>query len=244
MKKVIAILTLALGAAACGAQEHAETVNVAQATATPAKVTETLTKESQAALTPDSVIARLKEGNERFVSGNMINRDLPAQVDATASGQYPSAIVLSCVDSRAPAELLFDQGIGDIFNARVAGNFINDDMLGSMEFATKVAGAKLVVVMGHTSCGAVMGSCDNVQLGHISSLVDTIQPSVAAVTPEGEKCSSKNAALVNDIASHNVNRNIAQIRERSAILAELESQGAIKIVGAMYDVGSGRVTFM
>ena len=146
--------------------------------------------------------------------------------------------------TRALPLSLFDQGIGDIFNARVAGNFINDDMLGSMEFATKVAGAKLVVVTGHTSCGAVMGSCDNVQLGHISSLVDTIQPSVAVVTPEGEKCSSKNGALVNDIAMNNVTRNIGLIRERSPILAELESQGAIKIVGAMYDVSTGRVTFM
>ncbi len=203
-----------------------------------------LDPQAQAALTPDAALQRLVDGNARFVGGDSTHRDLNLQVQQTAAGQHPAAIVLSCVDSRIPTERVFDQGIGDIFNARVAGNFVNDDMLGSMEFATKVAGAKLVVVMGHTSCGAVKGACDAVDLGHVNSLVKAIQPSVAAVTPEGQKCSSKDATLVDEVATHNVKRTLDEIRARSAILADLERSGAIKMVGAMYDVATGKVSFM
>jgi carbonic anhydrase len=209
----------------------------------PEAVRDVMTQEIQAALTPEQALQTLKDGNERFVSGERINRDLVAQVDATAGGQYPFAVVLGCVDSRVPAELVFDLGVGDVFNARVAGNFVNDDILGSMEFATKVSGAKLIVVMGHTACGAVKGSCENVQLGNISSLVNEIRPSVEAVTPEGETCSAGNIELVDSIAAHNVDRTIAKIRERSEIIAELEQEGSVKIVGAMYDLETGKVKF-
>ncbi|QDG53051.1 carbonic anhydrase [Persicimonas caeni] len=206
-------------------------------------IKDVMTKESQTAMTPDQALQKLKEGNARYVKGEMTNRDLGAQVQATAAGQYPFAVVLGCVDSRVPHELVFDQGVGDIFSARVAGNFETEDMLGSMEFATKVAGSKVVVVMGHTSCGAVKGSCDNVQLGHISSLVEEIKPAVEDVTPEGETCSSDNTELVNKIAHRNVELTVEDVRERSEILAEMEKAGDIKIVGAMYDISTGKVEF-
>lgn len=206
--------------------------------------TQTITKDMQSNMSPDDVLKRLKKGNERFVNGEMKNRNLNEQVKATSKGQYPAAAVLGCVDSRVPPETVFDQGIGDIFSARVAGNFANEDVMGSLEFATKVAGSKLVVVLGHTSCGAVKGSCDNVQAGHISSLVDEIQPSVKAVTPEDKTCSSDNTELVDKIAKHNVKRTIERLRSESDILKELEDNGDIKIVGAMYDVSTGNVTFL
>ncbi|MBA2662670.1 MAG: carbonic anhydrase [Bradymonadaceae bacterium] len=202
-----------------------------------------MTQEGQTTLTPAQALQKLKDGNERFVRGELSNRVHSAQVYATAAGQFPYAIVLGCVDSRAPAELLFDTELGDIFNARVAGNFVNDDILGSMEFATAAAGAKLIVVMGHTACGAVKGSCDNVQLGNISSLVNNIRPSVEALTPDGETCSSSDVERVDAIAAHNVARTLAQIRERSEIISELEQKGTVKIVGAMYDLATGKVTF-
>jgi carbonic anhydrase len=200
--------------------------------------------EAQSAITSEQVLEALEAGNQRFVDGVSIERDFSSQVEATATGQYPGAVILSCIDSRVPAEIVFDQGVGDVFSARVAGNIIDPHTIGSIEFATKVAGAKLVVVMGHTSCGAVKGSCDNVQLGHISSLVDTIQPSVEAVTPEGETCASSNAALVDEIAAHNVERTLDNLRAESDIISTLESDGDIMLVGAMYDVATGRVTFM
>lgn len=231
------------GANAAGTDSSAESVK-AEAHAKQGKAVPALDAKAQSALTPDAVLTMLQQGNARFLAGQSLHRNYMEQVAATSAGQYPAAVVLSCIDSRAPAELLFDQGVGDIFNIRVAGNFINPDNLGSMEFATKVAGAKLVVVMGHTACGAVKGSCDNVQLGHVSSLVNTIQPSVQAVTPEGQTCSSKDEQLVDKIATHNVQRTISEIRERSSIIAELENSGAIKIVGAMYDVATGQVQFM
>ncbi len=200
-----------------------------------------MTKAAQEAMTSEEALQRLRDGNERFVSGKPLMRDLPAQVRATAAGQYPFATVLSCLDSRIPVEHVFDQGIGDVFTARVAGNFVNADILGSMEFASKVAGSKLIVVVGHDKCGAVKGSCDGVQLGHITSLVEAIQPSVAAVS--GPTCNSSDAPLVERIAENNVERTIEQIREKSALLKELEDQGKVKIVGAMYDLDSGRVLF-
>ena len=201
------------------------------------------TQKDQAAETPDSVLAELKAGNERFLSGKSINRNSKEDILTTSKGQYPSAAILSCVDSRVPVELVFDQGIGDVFSARVAGNIVDDEMLGSAEFATKVAGSKLIVVMGHTSCGAVKGACDDVQLGSITKLVSHIKPSVADRTPEGETCSSKNIGLVNEIAVDNVQKQIAKLRE-SPILTQLETDGDVKIVGAMYDVGTGVVKFL
>ncbi|MEZ4466380.1 MAG: carbonic anhydrase family protein [bacterium] len=199
-----------------------------------------LTQETQRAMTQEQAMQRLRDGNARFVAGKLLARDLPAQVKATAQGQFPFAVVLSCLDSRIPVEYVFDQGIGDLFTARVAGNFVNDDILGSMEFATQVVGSKLIVVMGHTSCGAVKGSCDNVQLGKISDLVNEIQPSVQAVA--GHTCTSKDAAAVDKIADHNVGRTIAELRRRSAIIRDQEARGEVKIVGAMYDVATGKVS--
>lgn len=255
---IVLSVCLALGAACSSAEkERAKTEEPTQQTEKKAKkakekrakeaqtkVGEVMTKAVQASLTPDDALEKLEEGNERFVEGERIERDYPAQVKATAAGQYPFAAVLGCIDSRVPAETVFDQGVGDIFTARVAGNFVNTDMLGSLEFATKVAGAKLIVVMGHTDCGAVEGACDDVELGNVSALVSELRPSVEAVTPEGETCSSDNDVLVNDIAEHNVQRTIDEIRQKSDIISQLEKEGTIRIVGAMYDVATGEVTFI
>jgi carbonic anhydrase len=201
--------------------------------------------ESQAALTPDAVLAALKDGNSRFASGASTSRDLMSQVGQTKAGQWPHSIVLGCVDSRVPPETVFDQGIGDIFSARVAGNMVTPELIGSIEYAVAVAGSKLVVVMGHTSCGAVKGSCDNIDLGHITSLVKHIQPSVAAVDEAtGETCASKNLELVNKVSTHNVFRNVAELRAQSKIVRDLEAAGSIKVIAAMYDVKTGKVAFM
>lgn len=199
------------------------------------------TKECQSAVTPEQVLERFKHGNQRFASGHGTQRNYAQQVRDTAKGQYPLGSVVSCIDSRAPAEIVLDQGIGDIFNARVAGNIVNEDILGSLEFASKVAGAKLIVVMGHTSCGAVKGACDNVQLGNLTGLLARIMPAVAAVPNDGKDRSSKNYEFVEKVADANVRQNVQLIRERSPILREMEEKGEIKIVGAMYDVASGRV---
>lgn len=227
---------------ACGSNENSKVQNSSAEMAAQQRAVPALTKEVRDAMTPSSVLQALKDGNERFTSDTPQYRNLLAQVKDTAAGQYPSAVVLSCIDSRIPTEIVLDQGIGDIFNARVAGNIVNAEILGSMEFATGVAGAKLVVVMGHTSCGAVKGACDNVDLGNVTSLVTAIRPSVISVA--GESCTSSDSKIVDSVATHNVTRTIAEIRERSAILAGLESEGKIQIVGAMYDIATGRVTFM
>lgn len=230
-------LVIGMIVAGCGAEQN--TRQGASETVTTA-----LDSNRQAAMKPDDVLRELQAGNQRFVENTMVKRDLREQVKATASGQYPAAVVLSCIDSRIPTEMVLDQGIGDIFNARVAGNIVNKEILGSMEFATAVAGAKLVVVMGHTACGAVKGACDGVQLGNVTSLVDNIQPSVQAVTAEAGSCQSKDAGVVDSVATHNVGRTIEEIRKQSEILANLEREGKIKIVGAMYDIGTGKVSFM
>lgn len=203
-----------------------------------------MTKQSQAALTPDVALQRLKDGNGRFISGNMVTRDLRNQVAVTGKDQAPYATVLSCIDSRAAPELVFDQGIGDVFAPRVAGNFVNDDILGSMEFGAKVVGSKLIVVLGHTSCGAIKGACDNVQLGNITSLVNKLQGAVAAVPSNGTDRTSKNSEFVEKVAHANVKLTVDEIRARSQILREMERKGEIKIVGAMLDVSSGKVMFM
>lgn len=206
----------------------------------------TQTKESQAALNADKALHLLKEGNARFVQKNMTDRNLLQQVEQTASGQYPFATVLSCIDSRVPAEMVFDQGIGDIFSARVAGNIVNEDLLGSMEFACKLAGTKVIVVLGHTACGAVKGACDNAKLGNLTLLLSRIQAAVEAVSEPSDAAerTSGNLEFVNAVAAKNVALTIDNIRQRSTVLNEMESLGEIKIVGAMYDIANGKVSWL
>ncbi|WP_297707825.1 carbonic anhydrase family protein, partial [uncultured Eudoraea sp.] len=199
------------------------------------------TKNTQAAITPNKAIELLKEGNQRFVASNMANRDLLDQVNDTASGQYPFATVLSCIDSRVSAELIFDQGVGDIFSARVAGNIVNEDLLGSIEFACKLAGTKVLVILGHTACGAVKGACDGAKLGNLTILLDKIMPAVNAVSQPSDagQRNSKNIDFVNDVAVKNVHMTIENTRNMSPVLKEMEDNGEIKIVGAMYDINNG-----
>lgn len=198
------------------------------------------TKYTQENLTPKDAHDFLVEGNERFVRNLKANRNLKEQVLETSTGQYPFAIILSCIDSRVPAELVFDQGIGDIFSARVAGNVINDDVLGSMEYACKVAGSKIVVVMGHTKCGAVTAACNHVELGNITTLLDKIKPSVSKFEIEGKKMSEETIELVSE---DNVKHAIERIQKESTILREMEKNGEIEIVGALYNVETGKVEF-
>jgi len=202
-----------------------------------------LTKEQRDSMTPAQVIQELKNGNQRFRSGKMAPRDYLAEKRSSASGQYPAAVVLGCLDSRVPAEIIFDTGIGDTFVGRVAGNVVNDDMLGSMEFACGVSGAKVVLVLGHTACGAVKGAIDDVVLGNLTGLLSRIKPAIAATKFDGEE-SSKNASYVDAVARTNVVLGLAEIRRRSPILEDLEKKGNIKIVGAMYDLSTGAVDFV
>lgn len=202
-----------------------------------------LSQARRDAMTPDAVIEMMKKGNQRFRAGKLQTHDYLAQKRASASGQYPAAVILSCIDSRAPAEILLDMGIGDTFNARIAGNIANKDLMGSLEFACAAAGAKVVLVMGHTACGAVKGAIDNVQLGNLTGLLDTIKPAIAATTYAGER-SSKNPAFVDAVARANVQLTIDTLRSGSPILADLEKKGQIKIVGSMYDLSNGVVTFL
>ncbi len=204
------------------------------------------TKETQAALTPAGAISLLKEGNTRFVASKQADRDLLRQVAQTTSGQYPFATILSCIDSRVSAELVFDQGVGDIFSARVAGNIVNEDILGSMEFACKLAGTKVIVVLGHTSCGAVKGACDDAKMGNLTTLLHKIKPAVRAVSEPANIGSrtSKNIDFVNNVARTNVQLTIEDIRSLSPVLKEMEDNGEIAIVGAMYDIADGKVHFM
>lgn len=201
-----------------------------------------LGKEKRDKMTPDEILAELKRGNKNFSKGLRTSRNFINEQKATAKGQFPAAVVLSCIDSRAPAEVIMDLGIGDIFNARVAGNIANDDILGSMEFACKISGAKVVLVMGHTACGAIKGAIDNVELGNLTGLLAKIKPAVKATTFKGE-ASAKNSAYVDAVAQKNVELTIADIRKKSAVLAELESKGAIKISGAMYNLETGTMNF-
>ncbi len=202
------------------------------------------TSEEQAALSPDAVLADLLAGNARYVEGKLTERDITKEVKASAGGQFPKAVILSCLDSRVPVELVFDQGIGDVFVGRVAGNIENEDQLGSMEFATKAAGAKLVLVLGHEACGAVMGACDGVEMGNLTALLSKIKPAIEQTKGfEGER-NSKNDAFVAKVIEENVRQTVADIRSRSEVLAELETQGAIKIVGAIYSLKDGSVTLL
>jgi len=206
-------------------------------------LSESLTKEQRDRMTPSQIIDELKKGNERFRTGKMAARNYLAEKRSSAGGQYPAAVVLGCLDSRVPAEIVFDVGIGDTFIGRVAGNIVNDDMLGSMEFACAVSGAKVVLVLGHTACGAVKGAIDDVVVGNLTGLLARIKPAIPATKFDGEK-SSKNASYVDAVARTNVTLGIAEIRRRSPILEELEKKGNIKISGAMYDLATGVVEFV
>jgi carbonic anhydrase len=205
----------------------------------------THTKETQATMTPNKALDFLKEGNQRFQNNLKANRNLLEQVNDTSEGQFPFATILSCIDSRVSAELVFDQGLGDIFSIRIAGNFSNEDILGSMEFGCKLAGTKLVVVLGHTSCGAIKGACDHARLGNLTALINKIEPAVDAVTePKDEsQRNSQNLEFVDKVAEKNVLLTINNIRQHSSVLAEMEDNGEIKIVGAMYDISTGEVVF-
>src|SRR5580704_3516125 len=202
-----------------------------------------LTKEERDSMTPSQVIEELKKGNERFRTGKMVPRDYLAEKKSSAKGQYPAAVILGCLDSRVPAEIVFDTGIGDTFIGRVAGNVVNDDMLGSMEFGCAASGSKVILVLGHTSCGAIKGAIDDVVLGNLTGLLARIKPAITATKFDDEK-SSKNAAYVDAVAQANVVVTISQIRRRSPILEDLEKKGAIAITGAMYDLATGRVNFL
>ena len=204
----------------------------------------TQTKQSQAAITPQIALEMMMAGNARFAAGKSLHRSYRTQVRTTATGQYPFATVLGCIDSRAAPELVFDQGIGDLFAPRIAGNFVNDDILGSMEFAAKVAGSRLIVVLGHTQCGAIKGACDGAKLGNLTQMLEKLQPAVDGVPDDGSPRNSKNAPFVQKVADHNVELTVEEIKRRSSVLREMAEKGEIMIVGAMYDIGTGQVKFL
>ena len=211
--------------------------------ARPAYAANTMTKAQRDRLSPDQIIDLMKQGNERFRKGRETTPDYIAQQRATANDQHPAAVILSCIDSRAPAEIIMDLGIGDVFNSRVAGNISNADILGSMEFACKEAGAKVVLVMGHTSCGAIKGAIEGVELGNLTGLLAKIRPAVEATGFQGNR-SSKDLAFVDAVAAKNVELTIGSIRANSRILCDLESAKAVKIVGAIYNLETGKVDFL
>lgn len=203
----------------------------------------THTKETQNELTPQLALERLKEGNGRFVNNIKINRNLLQQVNETSSGQFPFAAVLSCIDSRTSAELIFDLGLGDIFSIRIAGNILNVDILGSMEYACKIAGSKLIVVLGHTKCGAIEGACNNIVLGNVTALLDKIKPAIDLETDTLKDRNGGNSVFTKNVSENNVFITVQKIKEQSAILQEMEQTNQIKIVGGLYDLDTGQVTF-
>ncbi len=203
----------------------------------------TLTKEMQEAITPSMALDLLKEGNKRFINNLKVNRNLLQQANETSDGQHPFAVILSCIDSRTSAELIFDQGLGDIFSVRIAGNIINEDILGSMEFGCKVAGAKIIVVLGHTKCGAVKGACDHVEMGNLTALLTKLRPAVDDETDTKENRTSGNPVFVENVAKINVLRSVKSIIERSPILKEMIESGEIGIIGGTHDITTGAATF-
>ena len=243
--KILAVALTATVMVACNNQSEQKTAESPVEVEEKVKplVQEVLTQEQRDALTPDEVIKSLKEGNERFVNNDLTARDHSAQVRKSAIGQFPKAVVLSCLDSRVPVEDVFDKGIGDIFVGRVAGNFVNEDLLGSMEFGCKVAGAKVILVLGHEHCGAIKSAIDDVKLGNITAMLSKIRPAVEKVTYEGDRTSG-NPEFVHQVCESNVKNTIEQIRQNSPILKEMEDSGQIKIVGAVYDMDTGEVTFL
>ena len=203
----------------------------------------TLTKEIQSTITPSMALELLEEGNKRFVNNLKVNRNLLQQANETSDGQHPFAVILSCIDSRTSAELIFDQGLGDIFSVRIAGNIINEDILGSMEFACKVAGSKIIVVLGHTKCGAVKGACDHVEMGNLTALLSKIRPAVDDEIETNENRNSSNSTFVENVARINVQRTVRSVIERSPILKDMIEKGEIGIVGGTHDITTGQVTF-
>jgi carbonic anhydrase len=203
----------------------------------------TLTKEMQNAILPSMALDLLKEGNRRFVNNLKINRNLLQQANETSDGQHPFAVILSCIDSRTSAELIFDQGLGDVFSIRIAGNIVNEDILGSMEFGCKVAGAKIIVVLGHTKCGAIKGACDNVELGNLTSLISKIKPAVDQEMITSNNRTSSNASFVENVAELNVSLSVKNILLKSPIIAEMVKNEEITIVGGVHDISSGEVKF-
>jgi len=203
----------------------------------------TLTKEMQTSITPSMALDLLKEGNKRFVNNLKVNRNLLQQANETSDGQHPFAVILSCIDSRTSAELIFDQGLGDVFSVRIAGNIINEDILGSMEFGCKVAGSKVIVVLGHTKCGAVRGACDHIEMGNLTALLTKIRPSVDDENTITENRNSSNPEFVEKVGAINVKRTVKAIMERSPILKEMIEKGEIGIVGGTHDITTGAVTF-
>ena len=203
----------------------------------------TLTKELQSAITPALALELLKDGNKRFVNNLKINRNLLQQANETSDGQHPFAVILSCIDSRTSAELIFDQGLGDILSVRIAGNIVNEDILGSMEFGCKVAGAKIIVVLGHTKCGAVKGACDNVALGNLTGLISKIKPAVEQESVTSENRNSSNSAFVENVAELNVSLSVKNILLKSPIIADMVKNGDIGIVGGIHDITTGEVKF-
>lgn len=245
MKKAISLSAVLLSflLMACNQPDHK--ISDQQNTAQLQKplVQEVLTKEQRDALTPEQIIQNFKDGNIRFVTNDLTARDHSAQIRKSAGGQFPKAVVLSCLDSRVPVEDVFDRGIGDIFVGRVAGNIVNEDLLGSMEYGCKVAGAKLIFVLGHEHCGAVKSAIDDVKLGNITAMLSKIRPAVLITSAPGER-TSKNETFVHAVCENNVRHTIEQIRANSSILKEMEANGEIMIAGGVYDLSSGRVTFM
>lgn len=203
----------------------------------------THSKETQSSLTPQTALQILKEGNDRFIKNLKANRNLLQQVNETSTGQFPFATILSCIDSRTSAELIFDQGLGDIFSIRIAGNILNEDILGSMEFATKVVGTKVVLVLGHTKCGAIVGACNHVEMGNLTTLLNKIQPAIFNEKTTLESRDGSNVNFVNNVTEINVHLTIERIRRESPIIADMEQQGQIIIVGGLYNVESGEVKF-
>jgi carbonic anhydrase len=203
----------------------------------------TLTKEMQMAITPAMALDLLKEGNKRFISNLKLNRNLLQQANDTSDGQHPFAVILSCIDSRTSAELIFDQGLGDVFSVRIAGNIVNEDILGSMEFGCKVAGSKIIVVLGHTKCGAIKGACDHVEMGNLTALLSKITPAVENEIQTLENRNANNSVFVENVAAINVKQTVNAIMERSPILSEMINNGQIGIIGGMHNISTGEVTF-
>ena len=238
--KVISLLVIcALAASACTSNEDSQQMNNERTL-----VSEVVTSEKQSNLTPDEIIQGMKDGNERFINNNLTPIDYKAQVQATAGGQYPEAVIISCIDSRVPVEQIFDKGVGDVFVARVAGNFVNEDILGSTEFGTAVAGSKVVIVMGHKSCGAVKAAIDDVEMGNITAMLSKIKPAVEMTSDFDGEQTVDNDEYVTEVVKNNVRHTLAEMREKSPIIADLERNGDVVIAGAFYDLETGEVTFL
>ena len=235
------ITALALALSPAAVRAAGDTQSAAAQAPEPAAI---MDKAAQQALTPGLALQRLKEGNARFVSGKVVKRDLTRAVTKTASGQYPFATILGCIDSRVPPELVFDQGIGDVFSARIAGNFVDPEILGSLEFASKVSGSKLIVILGHTACGAVNGACDGVQMGNLTATLSHLRPAVDAVQGIPGPRDSKNAAFVDAVIHMNVRLAMEALRKQSPILDEMIAKGEVGLVGGVYDVQTGVVDWL